>query len=201
MENYSTQELIYCAKLTEQIEQYDKMLQYMQALIQKGEPFGVEERNLLSVAYKNAVGPLRTSWRIIDTIEKKEKGKADNNDKDQNVEHISRLKKNIEDDLQTTCNDIINVLENTLIPSAHNDESKVFYLKMKGDYYRYLAEFKTECDDGSEGKVSDKALLAYTQALELAEVSLSTTDPIRLGLALNFSVFHYEIKNDPRQAC
>lgn len=35
------------------------------------------------------------------------------------------------------------LLDKHLIPKASNPESKVFYLKMKGDYYRYLAEVAT----------------------------------------------------------
>ncbi|KAM6566871.1 hypothetical protein CsatA_025999 [Cannabis sativa] len=65
-----------------------------------------------------------------------------------------------------------------LIPSASSTESKVFYLKMKGDYHRYLAEFK-----------------------DIAIADLASTHPIRLGLALNFSVFYYEILNKFHKAC
>lgn len=69
---------------------------------------------------------------------------------------------------------------------------------MKGDYYRYIAEYAT----GDEHKkAADGALDSYTKASEIANAELSTTHPIRLGLALNFSVFHYEVLNDPSKAC
>ena len=69
---------------------------------------------------------------------------------------------------------------------------------MKGDYYRYLAEFKTGND---KKEVADLSLKAYEMATTSAEAELSPTHPIRLGLALNFSVFFYEIMNSPERAC
>ena len=83
--------------------------------------------------------------------------------------------------------------------AADEDESKVFYHKMKGDYYRYLAEFETE--DQERKDVGDKSLKAYQEASDIAKEKLASTHPIRLGLALNFSVFHYEIMNSPEKAC
>ena len=68
----------------------------------------------------------------------------------------------------------------------------------KGDYYRYLAEFAT----AEERKdVAENSLLAYKGASEIATTELSPTHPIRLGLALNFSVFYYEILNSAQRAC
>ena len=68
----------------------------------------------------------------------------------------------------------------------------------KGDYHRYLAEFAM----GDKRKASaDKSLEAYKNATEVASTDLAPTHPIRLGLALNFSVFYYEILNSPDQAC
>ena len=69
---------------------------------------------------------------------------------------------------------------------------------MKGDYYRYLAEFQVE---QKRADSADSALAAYKEASTCAAVSLESTNPIRLGLALNFSVFHYEIMQDPAKAC
>ena len=73
-----------------------------------------------------------------------------------------------------------------------------FSICRKGDYHRYLAEFAL----GDKRKISaDKSLEAYKAATEVATTDLAPTHPIRLGLALNFSVFYYEILNSPDQAC
>lgn len=106
--------------------------------------------------------------------------------------------KQIEKELESICASILELLDNHLIPTASSGESKVFYLKMKGDYHRYLAEFKTGAD---RREAAEHTLLAYTAAEDIAKSSLEPTHPIRLGLALNFSVFYYEILNSPERAC
>ena len=88
-------------------------------------------------------------------------------------------------------------LEKFLIPNASQPESKVFYLKMKGDYYRYLAE--VAAGDDKKGIV-DQSQQAYQEAFEISKKEMQPTHPIRLGLALNFSVFYYEILNSPEKA-
>jgi len=75
-------------------------------------------------------------------------------------------------------------------------ESQVFYYKMKGDYFRYLAESTTA---EPRQQAADNALVAYKAASEVSQ-QLLPTNPIRLGLALNFSVFYYEIMNAPDNA-
>merc|ERR1711937_393468 len=74
-------------------------------------------------------------------------------------------------------------------------ETQVFYLKMCGDYYRYLAEFS------NDEKYNSSAEEKYTKALELAKEKLAPTHPTRLGLALNASVCYYEIIKNPTKAC
>merc|ERR1719281_860074 len=70
--------------------------------------------------------------------------------------------------------------------------------EMKGDYHRYLAEFKI----GQERKeAAEQTLIAYKAAQDISLEELAPTHPIRLGLALNFSVFYYEILNSPERAC
>ncbi|KAM1936055.1 hypothetical protein ACFX15_013369 [Malus domestica] len=84
------------------------------------------------------------------------------------------------------------------MPSASASESKVFNLKMKGDYHRYMAEFKF----ADERKTAaEDTMLAYKAAQDITLADLSPTHPIRLGLALNFSVFYYEILNQSDKAC
>ena len=200
MTEHKREELVYMAKICEQTERYNEMLDYMRQILKHPQTEGlqVEDRNLLSVAYKNCVGNLRTSWRIIETLEKKEESKAESAETQKHLLLIKKQKKAIEKELNEICEEIISTLDDRLIPSASDSGSQVFYLKMKGDYYRYLGEF---CSADQREKVAKDAFEAYSKAQEVATKEMETTDPIRLGLALNFSVFHYEIKNDPKQAC
>jgi len=184
---------IYFAKLAEQAERYDEMADYMKKVGTSGAEMSVEERNLLSVAYKNAVGSRRASWRIISSVEQKEGSKGN----DTNVGHCKEYRTKVETELQGICDTILGLLDGSLIPGAKDAESKVFYHKMKGDYYRYIAEF-TSGDKKSGAANSAKA--AYDDAMGAAS-ELAVTHPIRLGLALNFSVFHYEVLNNPEEAC
>jgi len=188
------EENVYMAKLAEQAERYDEMVQAMQNVAQLNVELTVEERNLLSVAYKNVVGARRASWRIISSIEQKEKSKEN----EANVARIKSYGKKVEKELADICHDVLNVLDNHLIKSSTSDESKVFYYKMKGDYYRYMAEFSSEED---RKQAAENSLGAYQQASKIASEALPPTHPIRLGLALNFSVFYYEILNEPDKAC
>ncbi|CAG8519656.1 7958_t:CDS:2 [Diversispora eburnea] len=161
---------------------------------QLGVELTVEERNLLSVAYKNVIGARRASWRIISSIEQKEENKGN----ETQVSKIKAYRQKVEAELSEVCSDILAVLDGHLIPSAEAGESKVFYYKMKGDYHRYLAEFAS----GERRKeAATQAHEAYKHATDIAQTDLAPTHPIRLGLALNFSVFYYEILNSPDRAC
>ncbi|KAF8976487.1 14-3-3 protein [Entomortierella lignicola] len=185
---------VYLAKLAEQAERYEEMVKNMKEVAFANTELSVEERNLLSVAYKNVIGARRASWRIVSSIEQKEESKGS----EANVAMIKVYRTKIEDELADICRDILKVLEENLIPAAILGESKVFYHKMMGDYHRYLAEFAT----GEKRKeAADKSLDAYKAASEVAITELPPTHPIRLGLALNFSVFYYEILNSPDRAC
>merc|ERR1711945_35320 len=90
------------------------------------------------------------------------------------------------------------LLDDKLIAKASNGESKVFYQKMKADYYRYIAEFS---DADKKSKAAESARAAYAEAQSVAEKDLAVTHPIRLGLALNYSVFQYEVLQKPEEAC
>ncbi|XP_057730818.1 14-3-3-like protein D, partial [Arachis stenosperma] len=115
----------------------------------------VEERNLFSFGYKNVVGSRRASWRILSKIEQKEESRGN----EVNAKRIREYMHKVELELSKICSDIMIVLDEHLIPSTNVAESTVFwFLKLKGDYYRYLPEFK----DGDEKKeVADQSLKAY----------------------------------------
>ncbi|CAB3374988.1 Hypothetical predicted protein [Cloeon dipterum] len=131
------EELVQRAKLAEQAERYDDMAAAMKSVTETGVELSNEERNLLSVAYKNVVGARRSSWRVISSIEQKTEGS------ERKQQMAKEYREKVEKELREICYDVLGLLDKFLIPKASNAESKVFYLKMKGDYYRYLAEVAT----------------------------------------------------------
>lgn len=183
--------LIFKAKLSEQAERYKNMVEDMKEVVMLGEELNEEERNLLSVAYKNVVGSSRAGWRVIRSIE----SKVQNNE--HHMKELELYRKKIEDELRDVCNDMLELCSKYLIPTASDPESQVFYCKMKGDYLRYLAEV---IPPEERKEIADQALAVYSQAHDICKNSLCPTNPIRLGLNLNFSVFYYEIMNLPDQA-
>jgi 14-3-3 protein epsilon len=258
--------LVFKAKMAEQAERFDEMVSYMKEVSKQTQELTVEERNLLSVAYKNVIGSRRASWRIVHSIAQKinqdiignnnnntnNNNKTNDNDNTNNNDnngsksnsranstnvatngagsisntggidtHYNRTRANIisttdkdkdirceyiikdyktkiENELVDICSDILGVIDENLIPNSESAEAKVFYYKMKGDYHRYLAEFQT---GSSQKTCASSAFEAYNAASAIATTDLQPTHPIRLGLALNFSVFYYEILSDPNHAC
>mmetsp|Transcript_59361 Transcript_59361/g.133749 ORF Transcript_59361/g.133749 Transcript_59361/m.133749 type:complete len:256 (+) Transcript_59361:90-857(+) len=186
-------ENIFMARLSEQAERYEDMVDYMKRVASMGAELGPEERNLLSVAFKNAVGLRRSAWRAVNTLEQKEQSKGP-----AILELITTYRTKVENELNNQCKEILDILDRDLLPKASDFESKVFYLKMKGDYYRYLAEFSS---GEQHNKCASDAHDSYQSASEIAMVELPQTHPIRLGLALNFSVFYYEVFSSPEKAC
>jgi 14-3-3 protein epsilon len=165
------EENVYMAKLAEQAERYEEMVEYMEKVSAslENEELTVEERNLLSVAYKNVIGARRASWRIISSIEQKEESRG-------NEDHVSVIRDyraKIETELSSICDGILKLLDSRLIPTASAGDSKVFYLKMKGDYHRYLAEFKT----GAERKEAAESTLTAYKAAQVFYFSFSDLTP------------------------
>merc|ERR1712121_136308 len=158
-------ELVQRAKLAEQAERYDDMAASMKAVTETGVELSNEERNLLSVAYKNVVGARRSSWRVISSIEQKTEGS------ERKEQMAKEYREKAEKELRDICQDVLGLLDNFLIPKASNAESKVFYLKMKGDYYRYLAEVAV---GDAEAAVVDDSQKAYQDAFDDAIAELDT---------------------------
>lgn len=203
------EELVQKAKLAEQAERYEDMAAAMKAVTELDQELNNEERNLLSVAYKNVVGARRSSWRVISSIEQKaevekkaeaeKKGEAEKTpESEKKAALVKEYREKIEAELKQICQEVRDLLDKYLIPKASGAEGKVFYLKMKGDYFRYLAEVATGAERNEIVKNSQGG---YQDAYDISLKEMEATHPIRLGLALNFSVFYYEIANLPEEAC
>merc|ERR1712130_722935 len=111
---------VYFAKLAEQAERYDEMANHMENVGKSPDELSVEERNLLSVAYKNTVGSRRAAWRIITSIEQKEKSKGNNDQAQFAREYCVK----VESELDAICSQILELLNGNLLEKASTDESK-----------------------------------------------------------------------------
>jgi len=172
------------AKLAERAERYEDMSEYMKMFVlEKGDKLSAEERNLLSVAYKSVISKTRSSLRSLAAMEA---------ESDDNL--IKSYKPKVEDELKKYCMELINLLDENLIIDSLDVEEAVFYHKMKADYFRYLAEFVDKAEN------SAKSEAAYMKAIEKAEESMPAPNPIRLGVALNYSVFLFEMQAKEAEA-
>jgi len=193
------------SQAAEAAERYEDMVDVMKALVNNkintNDPLSSDLRNLLSVAYKNVVGAKRSSWRMLN----------EEMSFDIKAEILTSYKKQVETELEACCTEVLGLLKELAkqnrdrllaAEDAEADtkielsECQVFYLKMIGDYYRYLTEafrtneeYKKNCND------------FYGEAMDLAKAHLEATHPTRLGLALNYSVCHYEILEQKEEAC
>ena len=185
---------VYLAMLAEQCNRFEEMTEFLEDMLKaRDKDFNSDERNLLSIAYKNSVSTRRTALRTIMAYEMKEKKKENSTF----LPYIQEYRRKIEDELTNMCTNVLNTIDNFRLKRADDDEARVFYWKMKGDYNRYIAEYAT----GDLRKtVADGALNSYKSANEVAR-NLSAIHPIYLGLSLNFSVFYYEVLNDHETAC
>jgi hypothetical protein len=190
-DDVDVEKLTELVRLAEMAERYEDMCFFVRKLVEKrsaaGKVLESDERNLVSVAYKNVVGSKRGAWRTLGPEEE------DSSDADL----LSRYRKVVEKELDDVCREILTLLDDHLIPlvKGKGDEDEVFFYKMAGDYYRYLCEI-----DQSEANV-EAARKNYQSAWEIASEKLTTVHPTRLGLALNFSVCYYEILKDSKKAC
>jgi len=185
---------VYLAMLAEQCNRFEDMMEFLDVMVKnKTEGLTSDERNLLSIAYKNTISLRRTAIRTLLAYEMKEKKK----DESAYLPYIVEYKKRVEKELEELCEKIIKTIDVSLLSRATDDESRVFYHKMKADYYRYIAE---NIEAERKKIFADKSLASYEEAMNTAN-NLDITNPIRLGLALNFSVFYYEVIGDQERAC
>ena len=190
----SLEQVVFMARVAEQAERFDDMVEYLRQMIElkKGD-LNNDDRNLLSVGFKNLISSARAALRQITAI-------AEN----QNAKYacfepvLQDYKKSVEEDLYKKCSLIIAMIKDHGMGSAGDAKSQAFYAKMIADYYRYIAE---NASGDRQREVSESALQYYTKAGDVANASLEPFDPIRLGLALNFSVFYFEVMNNSQMAC
>lgn len=185
---------VYLAMLAEQCNRFEDMMEFLEEMVKgKKEDLTSDERNLLSIAYKNTISLRRQAIRTLLAYEMKEKKREES----LYLNHIREYKEKVEKELEDLCLKIIKNIDTYLIPRSADNEAKVFYHKMIADYYRYIAE---NISGDAKKSYSDLSKTSYEEATKFAK-ELPISNPIKLGLALNYSVFYYEVYNDQETAC
>lgn len=198
MSSKEFQDAVERARLLEIAERYEDMAEEMRKAVEiiakERQELSVSARNSFSLAYKNLVSSRRSSWRALFS----EKIKIQET-KPKELHNVDDLLIRVEKELHAYCDQVLNIIDNYILAGEnYSCAHRVFFLKMKGDYYRYKAEIlKGE----EEAGVSNLAMDSYMKAKKIADDELKLTDPIRLGLYLNFSVYQYEIKGNIEEAC
>ena len=130
----NVEEYIFLARVAEQAERFDDMVDQLEhVLAEKGADVTSDERNLLSVAFKNLISSKRAACRTIAAIEQNPKYAKFS-------DALATYKAGIEVKLQEDCQRIIDMINNKVLAKSCDGEPKAFFIKMVGDYYRYIAE-------------------------------------------------------------
>lgn len=184
MENQpSPEDLLFLADLMKNIQRPKDGIDLMGKLSKIKPAFNVIERTSFGIIFKAAVDNIRNSLRTLNLAYEEENERPD---------YSERIKEIINDsfsDLKKLCDKTLQIINDELLPNAESSQSKVFFLKLKGDIYRYLSEFGEGEEKEKDSAAADEAYLA---ALPIAKSDLPKSDPVRLGLILNYAVFKYE---------
>ena len=200
---------LFLAEVAELAGRFDDMAQEMKRFIDVAKPLTLSqtERNLLSVAYKNSVASRRAASRSMKRIIEEAQAAAGKEGSTEKVCHkqvdaslrvlyAQEYGDQIAEETRGICIDILEILHQ-LLENANSSEDIVFYQKMQADYYRHLAE----CHEGDvQSRMLERARWSYCQAEVLAERDLDLCHPMRLAVALNYSVFIAEVDLDERAA-
>ena len=189
---YTRDEYIFLSKLYWKAELFKEMIKFIKEFIILDPKLNKEERDIICTGFKDMISDKRSSWSILNSMERKEKKKKINT-----VKEIKIVKNNIEKEIREICNTLQDLIDKFIIPNNDDIETLVFFYKLKADYFRYICEF-------AEGKEYNdnfsKAEEYYTKGYYLSIKNLPIMNCIRISIILNYSIFLYEIKKDKKTA-
>jgi hypothetical protein len=186
---------IYLARVSHLSGMPEEAIKYIEELIKlKNGHITEEERNILFSSLKTLINSRRDSWRTVNALESKEI-------KNQStlLPRITELKLSLSSEIEQYINKGIELIDNSLFKAANNDELKVMYAKIKGDYMRYMIELKPKDKKEEINMYKEKADENYKIGLNMCN-SLSNLNTTKIGLILNYTVFMYEILKDYKNA-
>lgn len=192
-------ELVQLAMLAEETNQNGDLLKFMVELVKISDgALTFAERSLLSLAFKNAITPLREAWSRLNQIE------LNANSVNDLVPFVTHYRLSIGQKIFSLVSEFSSLIEEYLLDvevqrqDAKSTESLCFYLKLKADYLMVLAQINGE-DDADDN--ANKSLQTYLQTFRLAQLHLPPTHPLRLSIALNQATLYFDVLHKPESAC
>ncbi|OQR86664.1 14-3-3C1 protein [Achlya hypogyna] len=177
--------LVSLAQLAEHAERFEDMAEIMKELVMRHKCLETSEIHLLATAYKHVIHRVRIALRVV--------AEARRQDPAMDNRSVTTYESELETEYERHCTEMLTLLSDYLLPAAQGHDL-ICLLKTQGDYHRYLAQVTSDESHLALGRQS------YSEAYKLAKDSLVTTHAFRLGLALNFSVFIYEVLMAPQEA-
>ena len=166
---------------------YSEAIRFFKDLINERNRISKEQREMYVSACKRLISPSREAFHIIN----EEIANLDKNNDQEVIERLQGIEKNLKDEISKVCNSLLETVDMTLLPAVSDSQSIVYFNKVKGDCYRYLAEIDPSNSDLSGN--AQRARSSYEVAMKSANDDMKMADPVYLGLILNFCVFQYEI--------
>lgn len=196
-EDFSKDDYIFLTQTYEKANCYDGMLLGIKKCIEIDNKITKEEQRLMALAYGNKISKIRANLRYVN--HKYKKKLQNSNPQSNQCKILDKLKKNMESEIIEICEEVDKLIDEILVPvlDDNQNEEKIFYLKMKADYKRYLCEL---IPDDSNQEIVEETTIYYEEAIKAAEEILPITSSLRLGIILNYSVFLNEIKKDKENA-
>ncbi|EAY08009.1 14-3-3 protein [Trichomonas vaginalis G3] len=171
-------------EILDSTSRHDDMIKQMKRIIELEPKLSTEERNFLSVSYKNVTDVRRNSLNEISQYLATDALQHPNA-----IPYLQKTRAQIADELKNYCTDLISLVDEKLLPSCSDEKSRLFYIRLKADYYRYLCE-AVEGEEREKSVISAQTL--YNEAIEITKKEYPRYSPTYLGLFLNYSVFLHE---------
>lgn len=184
---------LFClATVLEKTDQKKEAIEALKKMIEINPAISMNKLYMLSISYKNAITDNRNGIRILDTIVN-----DPNMKNSERLEKIKRIRTELITELNSTCNELINLIEQTLLPNNTSTQHQLFLKKLEADYYRYICENN---DNNEQNILVQKAKDCYNEAMKISKESLQQSDPQAIELALNYSVFLYDVLGKKEEA-
>jgi 14-3-3 protein epsilon len=184
---------LWVVQLLDQTDRQEDTVDLMKRVIDAGPSLTSDQRNLLSIVYKKAITSRRDGLRYLVNLLERDDARATAF----RLEQIVGFRRQIVDELDRYCRELIALVDEKLLPAAADADARAFYWKLKADYWRYISEHKDAAD---KAKSADEANVCYEEALAIARDAIEPWKPGYLGLVLNYSVYLYEIVGKQQEA-